>query len=511
VLLVVAPVSLWAQAPRARRAPSARPAAAAKPAAQDQAGIPAHPRDLKFPPLDYQPPRRDKYRRVLSNGVVAYLVEDHDLPLVNVSVIVRTGEYLEPAGKEGLAALAGNQMRAGGAGSRTAEEFDEATDFLAAAISSSIGPTQGNANLNCLAKDIDQGMALFFDMLKSPRFQPDRLALAKSQMLQQMERRNDSTAAIEAREWGRLMQGPDHFTTRVPTKASLDAITRDDLIAFHKKYYHPGAFIFAISGDFKTDEMIARLEAALRGWEMSREPVPDVPRPNHTPVPGVYVVNKSDVNQSRVVMGHRGAMRDNPDSYALTIMDDILGGGGFTSRIMSRVRSDEGLAYSAGSEFGLGVYYPGNFRAAFQSRSAKTAQAIDIVLEEINRIRTTKVSPEELATSINYAVEVFPRFFASAAQVAGTFAQDEYTKRPADYWDNYRNRIRAVTADDVLRVAQRYLQPGQLVILVVGNIDDILKGDPDKPQHSLVKTARDGQIHRIPLPDPLTMVYPNAP
>jgi zinc protease len=213
------------------------------------------------------------------------------------------------------------------------------------------------------------------------------------------------------------------------------------------------------------------------------------------------------VNQGRVVIGHLGSMRDNPDSYALTIMNDILGGGGFTSRITSRVRSDEGLAYSAGSGFGFGVYYPGIFRAAFQSKSATTAQALDIVLEEINRMRTTKVSAEELETAKNYAVESFPSFFSTAAQIAGTFAQDEFTKRPADYWDKYRDRVRAVTADDVQRVAQKYLQPDQLVILVVGNIDDITKGNPDRPQHSLDRVAR-GTIRRIPLPDPLTLVYP---
>lgn len=480
-------------------------------AGQAQSGIPAHPRELKYPTLTYTPPKRDTYRRVLSTGTVAYLVEDHDLPLVTVSVLVRVGAYLEPADKTGLASLTGSQMRAGGAGDKTAEEFDEAADFLAANLSSGIGDTQGNASLNCLSKDIDQGLGLFFDMLKRPRFQEDRLTLAKSQTLQQMERRNDSTASIESREWGRLIYGPDHFSNRFSTKASIESITRDDLIAFHKQYYHPGAFIFAVSGDFKTADMVAKLEAALRGWEINRTPLPDVPKPTHTPAPGLYAVHKADVNQGRVSIGHLGLMRDNPDYYAVNIMNDILGGGGFTSRITARVRSDEGLAYSAGSGFGFGVYYPGVFRASFQSKSSTTAQAVDIILEEINRIRTTKVSAEELETAKNYAIEIFPRFFATAGQIAGTFAADEYTKRPADYWDKYRDRIKAVTADDVLRVAQKYLQPDQLVILVVGNLDDITKGNPDKPQYSLTKFAKDGQIQRIPLPDPLTMTYPRTP
>jgi zinc protease len=205
-----------------------------------------------------------------------------------------------------------------------------------------------------------------------------------------------------------------------------------------------------------------------------------VPKPTQTPVAGVYAVHKADVNQGRVSIGHTGSTRDNPDAYALEVMNDILGGGGFTSRIMSRVRSDEGLAYSAG-RLRDGGLYPGAFRAAFQSKSATTSQAVQIVLDEINRIRTSKVTAEELETSKNASIGTFPLVFATAAQTAATFAQDEYTKRPADYWDTYRQRIAAITADDVQRVAQKYLDPSKLVILVVGNIDDITKGNPTTP------------------------------
>jgi zinc protease len=473
--------------------------------------IPAHPRELKYTTLTYTPPKRDQYRHVLSNGLVVYLAEDHDLPLVNVSTLVRTGSYLDPAGKEGLAALTGTQMRVGGTTLKSAEEFDEAADFLAANITNFIGATQGTANLNLLAKDVDQGLALYFDMLRNPRFQEDRIKLAKSQLLQNMERRNDRTDAIEGREWFWLMYGADHFSTKQTTKASIDGITREDMVAFHQRYYQPAGFIFAISGDFNTKDMLAKLETAIKSWPVNKQAVAAVPKPTNTLVAGLYAVHKADVNQGRVSVGHTGALRDSPDSYALEIMNDILGGGGFTSRIMSRVRSDEGLAYSAGSSFGLGVYYPGIFRASFQSKNPTTSQAIDIVMEEINRIRTAKVTDEELETAKNSVIEVFPRNFATAGQIAGVFAQDEYTKRPADYWTTYRDRMRAITADEVLRVAQKYLQPDKLVVLVVGNIDEISKGNPDKPQYSLVKFAKDGQIRRIPLPDPLTMVYPSNP
>lgn len=471
--------------------------------------IPAHPRDLKYTTLTFTPPKREPYRHVLANGVVAYLVEDHDLPLINVASLVRVGTYLDPAGKEGLASLTGSQMRVGGTTSKTAEEFDEAAAFLAANISNSIGLIQGNAGINLLAKDIDQGLGLYFDMLKNPRFQDDRLKLAKSQLLQNMERRNDSTEDIEDREWSRLLYGENHFSAKQSTKASIESITREDMLEFHRKYYQPGGFIFAVSGDFNTKEMIGKLEAAMKGWPANKT-VPEVPKTPYTSLAGVYTVNKTDVNQGRVSIGHIGAMRDNPDFYALTIMNDILGGGGFSSRLTSRVRSDEGLAYSAFSTYGFGVYNPGLFRASFQSKNPTTSQAIDIVMEEINRLRTGKVTAEELETAKNFLTEVFPRNFATAAQVANIFAQDEFTKRAPDYWTNYRDRVRAVTIDDVQRVAQKYLQPEKLVVLVVGNIDEITKGNPDRPQHSLLKIAKDGQIRRIPLPDPLTMVYPPA-
>ncbi|HYK91391.1 MAG TPA: insulinase family protein, partial [Acidobacteriota bacterium] len=204
---------------------------------------------------------------------------------------------------------------------------------------------------------------------------------------------------------------------------------------------------------------------------------------------------------------HLGIMRGNPDEFAIDMMNDILGGSGFTSRITNRVRSDEGLAYSAGSSYTAGIYYEGLFRAGFQTKSATAAQATQIVLEEIERIRKEKVSAEELDTVKNSAIETLSRNFASAMAIASTFADDEFTGRDPKYWETYRDRVRAVTVDDVLRVAQKYLHPDKVLILAVGNVDDILKGSPDKPQYSWQKISA-GKITRIPLPDPNTMIYP---
>ena len=478
------------------------------PTVPQQRTVPPHPRELKFLPLEYAPPQRSAYRHQLANGVVGYFVEDHDLPLVNVAVTVRTGSYLEPEGKAGLASATGSQMRAGGTERFKADQFDEEVDFLAASISSMIGPTSGSASVNFLSKDTDRALELFFDMLHNPAFQPDRLELYRSQHLQQIERRNDRTDEIEAREWNRLLRGPDHFTSRFTTRDSIKSLTRDDLAAFHRRYYHPANFILAVSGDFKTAEMKTRLEKAMAGWTGPADPVPSVPAPRFTPAAGVYLVNKPDVNQARVSIGQPGIMRGNPDEFAIDMMNDILGGSGFTSRITNRVRSDEGLAYSAGSAFSAGVYFPGQFRASYQSKDATAAKAAQIVLDEINRIRDEKVSSEELDTVKNNAIEVFPRYFSSAAAVAGTFASDEFTGRDPQFWNTYRDRLRAVTQDDVLRVARKYLDPSAMVLLVVGNIEDILKAEKQTPQYSFEKIASGKPLVRIPLPDPATMLYP---
>lgn len=492
-----------ADAPRV--APGQAAASQPSPAAQ----VPAHPRDLKYPGLTFEPPEAAKYRRVLKNKVPAYMVENHDLPLVTVTVMARTGSYLDPKGKQGLATAVGSQMRAGGAGKLDAQQFDEEADFLAASIAASIGATSAMFSANFLAKDADKALDLFFDMLRSPGFQQDRFDLYKTQTLQGLERRNDNTAGIEAREWARLMNGDDHYSTAPVTKGSVDAITREDLVAFHKEWIHPANFILAVSGDFEPEGMAARLEARMAGWTgPATFAAPPVPKPAHVPVPGVYMVHKADVNQGRVTMGHPGIQRGNPDEVAVEMMNDILGGSGFTSRITNRVRSDEGLAYSAGSSFPPGVHYPGVFRAGFQSKSSTVAQAIQIVLEEIDRIRTQKVTAEELETVKNSAIEVFPRQFSSAGAIASLFASDELTGRDPKFWRTYRDRVRAVTLDEVQRVAQKYLQPDKIVILAVGNADDMLKGNPDKPQYSFDAIRKGASITRIPLPDPVTMVYP---
>jgi predicted Zn-dependent peptidase len=472
------------------------------PVAKNQS-IPNRPEKLTFPPLKYEAPKPQNFRVELKSGPVAYVVPDRELPLVNITIYVHTGDYVQPPGKEGLAGMTGYLLARGGTKSKTAEELEERLAFLAAQLNSSIGETQGSVSLNLLKKDLGEGLAILREVLTQPRFQDDKIALAKSQIMQAMRQRNDDSSAIEVRERGFLAFGEDFWANRYSTADSIRSITKSDLQVFHKKWFAPENFVVAVNGDFDRAEMVQKLEKLFSDWPFKGEKPPKIPAHTEFAHPGVYIVDK-EVPQGRVDIMLPGIKRDDPDYFPAIIMNDILGGGGFTSRIMNRVRSDEGLAYSAGSSMPGGIYYPLTFTAAFQSKSRTVPYAISIVLDEIKSMAEKPPSDEELRVSKSSFIDRFPRTFATKAQVANTFAQDEFTGRYAkdpNFWSEYRPRIASVSNEDVSRVAKRFLETKKPVILIVGQKEEILKGHP---VHD-VKLSSFGEVKELPLRDPLTM------
>ena len=481
--------------------------------------IPARPEQIAVKPLVWAPPAAKDHRVVLKkSGVPCYLAESHDLPLVNVQILVKGGTYLNPPGKEGLAETAGWLLARGGTKKRKADALEERLAFLAALLNPEQGggrpggarPTgyfddRAVVSLNLLAKDLDEGLAILREVLTEPAFQEDRLKLRQEQLVAELKRRNDSSAAIEGRERSVLLTGPDFYVNRWETKASVESITQADLLAFHTRWMAPRNMIVSAAGDFKKADMAAKLDALFSNWPFKGEAAPPVPKPSHALSPGTFLVDK-DVNQGRVSILLPGLLRTDPDFVAASVMNDILGGGGFTSRITNRVRSDEGLAYSAGSVLVGGVWYPGRFDAVFQSKVRTSSYAAQIVLEEIKRLRDAEVSDEELETAKRSFVDTLPRRFATPVQVVDGLADEEFTGRYAadpTWWATYQAKVEKVTKADVARVARRLLKPDSATILVVGRKADLLNPDP---KHAVqFQELTGGRFVELPLRDPLTM------
>jgi len=461
-----------------------------------------HPDNLKFEELNYTPPEPGDYRHKLKSGAIAYVAENREVPTFQLTIRVRTGTLYEQVDKAGVAGMAAHLMRNGGVEGMTAGEFDQQLALLAGEISVSIDASRGTVSLFCLAKDADAALGLLKKVLRTPSFDQKALDRHRTDVLSELEQRNASTRAIEAREWQFLMYGDHPSTTGFRrTEASIESITRDDLIAFHEMYFFPRNFIFAVSGDLETGEILAKLNNLCADWPSHKLELPAVPDLIPEVKPGVYMIAKEDVNQSRIRLGHVGVKRDIPDQYALMVMNDILGGGGFTSRVVRRVRSDEGLAYTAGSRFNRPVLYPGMFQAYFQTKHATAAFGTKLIVTEIERIRGEKCDAETVENAKAGFIGNLVNPFTSRNSIVNTFADDEYTDRPDDYWQKYTKNIMAVTPEAVLEVAKKYLHPDKLVFLVVGDPKAAEEGSDKHPEHY----SDFGPVTNLPLRDAMTL------
>lgn len=424
------------------------------------------PRSMTFPPVEFAPP--EPSRVVLDNGLVVYLLEDHELPLVNLSAMMRTGGWLEVQDKIGLAALTGSVMRSGGGGGRTAEQVDEELEQFAIELSMSIGRHSGAASLDVLSKDLERGLKIFAGLLRQPAFEAPRVELAKLQAIEGIRRRQDHPGSIVGREFLKQLYGPEHPSARESTIESIKGITRDDLLAFHHTTVHPNGIILGVTGDFKRDEMLALLRATFGDWQKGEIPELNIADAREAGGPSIVRFVNKDTSQTHLRIGHLTIREDDPDYVPLAIANDILGGSSFRSRLFNDVRTKRGLAYSVGSRLSVGMHDQGVWLMRAETKLPSTQEVISRFVANMERMRTELVTDEELAEAKQAYVNSFVFSFASPAAVVGRFVELEYDGLPKDFLQQLRARVIALTKEDILRAAQKHFRPNRLTIVAVG-------------------------------------------
>ncbi|MCW9708623.1 M16 family metallopeptidase [Fodinibius salsisoli] len=427
--------------------------------------------ELEFPELNnFQKPEVETF--TTANGIKFFLVEDHELPLINASAIIRTGGVQVPNDKAGLASITGTVIRSGGTETYPADSLNTLLENKAASIETSIGFTSGSASMDVLKEDLDALLPVFVDVLTNPAFPEDKLDLAKTQQKSSISRRNDDTQGIGFREFQRLIYGKDSAYGRNTEYATVNNISREDLIAFHQNNFVAENMSVGVVGDFETAEMKQKLRTAFGEVPSGNETDLSFPDVNYEDQNTINFINKSDVNQSFVLLGHLGGMRDNPDYAKVQVMNRVLSGG-FSGRLMQVVRTEMGLAYAVFGQYGMNSFYPGTFYTGVMTKSATTAEAIDAIIEQIERLQNEPITEKELQDTKDQILNSSVFEYDSYEKVLNQQMSYDYRGLPEDAFQQYLEGVRETTIEDVQHVAQKYLNPDQLQILVVGNKDEI--------------------------------------
>jgi zinc protease len=482
-ILLLALTPLLAQGPAARTTPA-----------------PSY-KNLQYPPLGaIRVP--DVATFTLPNGMRLYLLEDHELPVVNGTALVRTGNLFDPRDRVGLASLTGIVMRSGGTRSKTGDQLDVQLENMAASVESGIGESSGSVSFSALKENTAEVLAIFRDVLTGPEFRQDKLDLAKSQMRSSISRRNDDAHGIVEREFTDTLYGKDTPYGWPEEYATIDRINRGDLQTFYQRYFFPANVMLGIRGDFDTAAMKSAIEKLFADWTVAKAPVPEFPKVGPPPNGGTYLAVKNDVTQTFFAIGQRGGRLNDKDYPALNIMADILGGG-FQSRLLQRVRTQMGNAYSIGADWEAQYDHPGLFEITGGTKSHSTVETIKAIREEVDRIRTTEVTEAELRTAKDTALNSLVFAFDTKAKTLGRLLTYEYYGYPKDFLQQYQKALAAVTRADVLRVAKEHLDPARFTLVTVGNPKEFGQpldtlGSPVTTIDLTIPAEKPGEIERRP-------------
>jgi zinc protease len=434
-------------------------------------------KQIPIPPLPaFHPPQPRRIQ--LENGMVIFLQEDHELPLIDGTARIRGGSSDEPAAKAGLVDLFGEVWRTGGTKTQTGDQLDDYLEIRAAKVETGGGPDSTSISLSCLKGDFDDVFKVFVDLLENPEFRADKLDIAQKQADDSISRRNDDIGEIAAREAAKLAYGLDNPYVYQPEYATIAAITRQDLIDWHKNNVSPNRIILGISGDFDSVSMESKLRAAFESWPKG----PDIPKPEikfQPAKPGYYLIPKDDVDQSSIHMVSLGTTRNNPDYYAITVFNEAFGGG-FSSRLFNDIRTRRGLAYNVGGGIGTNFGHPGVLQFGAGTKSQTTIETVKALDEDLDNLAKEPISEEEIKHAKDAILNAFIFRLDSPDKVLAERMTYEFYDYPADWLDKFPGEIQKVTAADVNRVAAKYVHRDQLAVLVVGNTKEF-----DKPLDSL--------------------------
>ncbi len=414
----------------------------------------------------------------LKNGMKLFLVEDHEYPTIDIRAMIHTGSVFETPSKIGLASITGSVLRTGGTVSMTGDEIDKQLETLAATIETGIGQTSGFITVSVLKEDINRALDILTDILINPAFREDKINLAKIQQKSAISRRNDDIGDITRREFRKLIYGKDSPYARHAEYLTIDAVTEADIEQFYKKYFYPNNTIMAVWGDFNRKDMKEKIKKSLGTWKKAEVKVPMLPEVDYEYKYTVNFINKPDVNQSNIMLGHIGGLINNPDYPALSVMNSILS----FERMFKKIRTDEGLAYSVWGSYGAGYQSPGIFSCGAQTKSESTVYAIELMFQELKKIKEKEVSDEELAKAKDQFLNSYVFNFDSRARIVNRLMTYAFFDYPLDFMEKIKKGVEKVTKKDVLRVARKYLRPDKVQILVVGDKDKF-----DKPLSTLGK------------------------
>ncbi|MFO7578310.1 MAG: pitrilysin family protein [Pelovirga sp.] len=424
-----------------------------------------HPGDIDFPPLELEFPSISEHRT--THGMRIYLKEDDELPLVNISVMVRGGSIQDPLDKAGLSELFAQTLETGGAGELSPQVLEEELDRMAAQLTVTSSTYSYQVDLSIHQRDLQRGLEILTGLLRQPAFDGARFELARQRLLQAIHRRNDNPADIAGRYLAAAVN-PGHPLAAEPTEAGINSITIADLEALHERFFRPARLWWAVSGDIDEQSLLEQIERLFGDWQADAVALAELPPLPAATTGRAYLVDKK-LPQTTILLGHRGISKDNPDMLAVRVANHILGGGGFNSRLMREIRSNRGLAYSIYSQLQPGRHLPELFFISGETKNETAVEVVELALQIIREMIDQPVSAAELDLARNSLVNSFIFAFEHTHAVVTQKVRLDFYDYPADYLQSYQSRLKALTVADIQRVARTYFDPAALQVVLVGD------------------------------------------